>query len=118
VRVHVAKSETASREARDALSAWLTDVGCSEEITSDALVIVAELVTNAVMHADSDALIVAILDDMRLRIEVHDGDPTPPALAEPTVDGGFGLRIVAALSDSWGWETSGRGKRVWTERLC
>ena len=105
-------------EARGALSVWLADADCPDAIKSDALIVVNELVTNAVTHARSDAVVVAILDDMRLRLEVHDNDPTPPATIEPTSAGGFGLPIITALCDTWGWEPTEYGKRVWTETLC
>ncbi len=116
--MNVARSEFASIEARDALSEWLADAACTDAIKSDALIVVNELVTNAVTHARSDAVVVAILDDMRLRLEVHDSDPTPPVPVEPTSAGGFGLPIIAALCDTWGWEATEYGKRVWTETLC
>jgi two-component sensor histidine kinase len=118
MRMNVTKSETAALEARDALHAWMFDVGCSESVITDALIIVNELVTNAIMHADSDAVVMAVLQDMRLRLEVHDSDPTGPVVVEPSSAGGFGLAIVTALCDVWGWEPTRYGKRVWTETLC
>jgi anti-sigma regulatory factor (Ser/Thr protein kinase) len=118
MRMNVTKSEMAAVEARDALHAWMFDAGCSEAVIADALIIVSELVTNAVMHADSDSVVIAVLDDMRLRLEVHDRDPAGPVAIEPSSAGGFGLAIVAALSDSWGWEPTHYGKRIWTETLC
>ena len=118
MRMNVTKSEMAALEARDALHAWMFDAGCSAAVISDALLVVNELVTNAVMHADSDAVVMAVLQDMRLRLEVHDSDPTGPVVVEPTSDGGFGLAIVTALCDAWGWEPTRYGKRVWTETLC
>jgi anti-sigma regulatory factor (Ser/Thr protein kinase) len=118
MHMNVTRSEMAAVEARDALHAWMFDAGCSEAVIADALIIVSELVTNAVMHADSDSVVIAVLDDMRLRLEVHDRDPSGPVAGEPTSAGGFGLAIVAALADSWGWESTRYGKRVWTETLC
>jgi two-component sensor histidine kinase len=118
MRMNVNKSEMAPMEARHALHAWMADAGCPDAVITDGLVIVSELVTNAVKHADSASVVVAVLDDMRMRLEVHDSNPTPPVLIEPTSAGGFGLAIVTALCDSWGWEPTGYGKRVWTEILC
>ena len=116
--MNVTRSEMAAGEVRAALWIWLTEAGCSDEVTSDALIVIDELVTNAVTHAGSDSVVTALLDDMRLRLEVHDVDPTPPALVEPTRAGGFGLAIIDALCDAWGWEPTEYGKRVWTETLC
>ena len=60
--------------------------------------------SNAVVHARSSAAIVGSLDDGRLRIEVHDDDPTRPQLKDtPGADGGWGLRIVDDIADGWGW---------------
>jgi two-component sensor histidine kinase len=97
---------------------FLQGTGCPEHVADDALIVVDELVTNAVMHAASESIVVALLDDHRLRIEVHDRDPRPPVVAEPRPSGGFGLAIVSALTDGWGWEPTDYGKRVWTETLC
>ena len=63
--MNVTKSEMAALEARDALHAWMFDAGCSEAVIADALIVVNELVTNAVMHADSDSVVMAVLEDMR-----------------------------------------------------
>jgi anti-sigma regulatory factor (Ser/Thr protein kinase) len=119
VRLALERSLHAPRQARHALGEWLTGLSCPEHIASDALVVVSELVTNAVVHAHSDPLVVAAFDEDRLRIEVHDQDPNPPVMA-PTAGepGGFGLRIVERLCDAWGWAATEHGKRVWTETLC
>ena len=117
MRMNVAKSVLAS-DTRAVMHTWLAEVGCSQEVIGDALIVVDELVTNVVTHAESDSVVVAVLDDMRLRLEVHDSDPTPPVAVEPTSAGGLGLLIVAAHSDSWGWRPTEYGKRVWTETLC
>ena len=77
---------------------------CPDQVASDAQLVVSELTTNAVMHAQSAPTVIATFDDGRLRIEVHDHDPRPPQLGDrPGADGGWGLRIVAAAADGWGW---------------
>lgn len=83
-----------------------------------ALVLVSELVANAVRHATTGTgpIRVSVCDDTgSLRIEVDDGDPTPPVLrASPaSSDSGRGLLIVESLSDDWGWASLDDGKRVW-----
>jgi anti-sigma regulatory factor (Ser/Thr protein kinase) len=119
VRLALERSLHAPREARHAIGQWLAGLPCSDRVTSDAMVVVSELVTNAVVHARSDPVVVAAFDGGRLRIEVHDQDPTPPAIAPRAGEtGGFGLRIVEGLCDAWGWAATEHGKRVWTETLC
>ena len=112
-------SAAAPRMARQAVREWLADVGCSDAVVEDALVVVSELTTNAVIHAGSAATIVASFDHGRLRVEVHDEDPGAPQLrAQPDRSGGWGLQVVAALADEWGWLATSSGKQVWAEMLC
>jgi len=119
VRLALERSLQAPRTARSAIGEWLTTQSCSQRVREDSMVVVSELVTNAVVHARSEPLVVATIDDGRLRIEVHDQDPSPPVIA-PTADagGGFGMRIVDGLCDAWGWAATDHGKRVWTETRC
>ncbi len=74
------------------------------------LIVVSELVTNAVRHAgltrgQTVTLRTECLPD-RVRIEVVDHGPgfdmRRVEQIKPSADGGFGLRIVAHLSESWG----------------
>jgi anti-sigma regulatory factor (Ser/Thr protein kinase) len=119
VRLALERSLHAPGLARHAIAEWLAGSSCPDQVRDDALIVVSELVTNAVVHARSEALVVAAFDGGRLRIEVHDQDPTPPVVA-PTAgrDGGFGMRIVESLCDAWGWVATDSGKWVWTETLC
>ena len=70
----------APREARHALRDFLATVACPEQLREDMLLVVSELVTNAVVHARSDPIVVAMFDDGRLRIEVYDDDRSPPTV--------------------------------------
>jgi len=120
LRVELDNSDLAPATARHALQPWLAGVDCSDEIVGDALIVVSELVTNVVMHTASESFLVAVFDDHRLRLEVHDHSPHAPVIADqpPGSAGGFGLPIVDSLCDAWGWEPTASGKRVWTETLC
>ena len=88
--------------------------------TEDALLLVSELVTNAVKYGPEHGEIRLIIaeDDQRMRITVHDtgAGPLPemrPADRLPHEGGGHGLRLVDRVSDRWGVE---RGStRVWFE---
>jgi len=75
----------------------------------DVALIVSELVTNSVLHADvgpHQSLTVDLeLFGDRLRITVTDpGSPLEPQLLAPTpgTPGGLGLRLVDQLSTAWG----------------
>ena len=76
---------------------------------------VSELATNAVKHASSDFKL--SIDDSggEIRIEVRDTGRGEPVLRSPTAmePSGRGLRIVEALSRTWGTVDSARGKTVW-----
>lgn len=83
-----------------------------------AVLLVSELVTNALLHGRPPLELVAAGDDSQLRVEVHDASAgDPPRVRESPVDvpGGRGLRLVDALASRWGWAESGRGKFVWFE---
>jgi len=87
----------------------------------DVRLLVSELVTNAVRHANLDAgdqiLLVIELVDNRLRVEVHDPGggfvPTSPS-PDPARPSGWGLYLVAELADRWGVESTER-TLVWFE---
>lgn len=79
--------------------------------------LVAELATNAVVHAGSDFLVVIVPDEQTLRVEVHDEDPDGPERAEPApaVQRGRGLHLLDAWASRWGVTRSATGKAVWFE---
>lgn len=87
----------------------------------DVRLLVSELVTNAVRHANLDdrdqILLVIELVDSRLRVEVHDAGggfvPTSPS-PDPARPSGWGLYLVAELADRWGVESDER-TLVWFE---
>lgn len=107
------------RRARQFLRDWLRSVelaGMSEE----AELLASEVVTNALIHGDSDVDIHVRRYPGRVRVEVRDSDPhlaLPAALglAEDEAEGGRGLVIVSAMASAWGNSPSGRGKTVWFE---
>ena len=83
-----------------------------------AVLIVSELVTNAVLHAATPCELVVEVVDGRLRVEVHDGDTRLPVRRRAPTDGGAtgrGVRMLQALGDDWGSEPAADGKVVWWE---
>lgn len=87
----------------------------TEPDTVDAVVLtVSELITNAHVHAHSDAHLVLTWDGDCLHVSVHDEDPTlpRPRRAEPGDVGGRGVAIVQELADEWGMRCQRHGKSV------
>jgi anti-sigma regulatory factor (Ser/Thr protein kinase) len=119
MRFQPGRSTAAPRLARDALRDWLATIPCSDTFALDAQLVVSELTTNTIVHTRSAPTVVATFDEGRLRIEVHDEDRAPPRTCDqPDPCGGWGLRLVAAVTDGWGWSLTRSGKHVWTEMLC
>jgi anti-sigma regulatory factor (Ser/Thr protein kinase) len=119
MRFQPGRSATAPRLARHALRDWLATIPCPDNVARDAQLVVSELTTNTIVHTRSAPTIVVSYDEGRLRIEVHDQDRSPPRAGQPAdANGGWGLRLVAAVSDGWGWTPTQTGKHVWTEILC
>ncbi len=104
----------ARRATRDALTAWR--LGQLEET---AVLLVSELVTNAVRHATGSAAVILELTSAGtwLRMEVRDADPNGPQPRTPADfdESGFGFILVDALADKWGVRQLLAGKAVWAE---
>ncbi|WP_432186643.1 SpoIIE family protein phosphatase [Streptomyces sp. Tue6028] len=123
-------SGTARRFLRDTLDEWveLALPGAAmidERLTGDALLIVSELVTNAVVHAGTDVGVLCRLECPAdglpglLVVEVSDHHPSR-GLRDETVERpygtpeyGRGLRLVSALSEAWGITYRPGMKTVW-----
>ncbi len=85
-----------------------------------AVLLVSELVTNAVTHAGSDVRVVLRLTEHTARVEVADQANTPPPLPQrnhnAAAGSGRGLRMVSSLARRWGtYHESAGGKTVWFE---
>lgn len=126
----------ARRELQAAARSW----DLADEVVESGRLVVSELVTNGVLHANTGLRVVFTRAGAGVRIEVHDAS-TRPVLApvaanfgagglldDPTEEGvlarlvgntgttGRGLALVQASSESWGVTAlSGGGKAVWAE---
>jgi anti-sigma regulatory factor (Ser/Thr protein kinase) len=91
-----------------------------DQISDSAELLASEVVTNALVHGDSDVDVCLRRYPDHLRVEVRDTDSHPAMLVdlgpdEDKAEGGRGMLIVSALASSWGNSPSGRGKTVWFE---
>jgi anti-sigma regulatory factor (Ser/Thr protein kinase) len=99
--------------ARESAMDW----GVPETAAYDAVLVISELITNAILHTSSTLFVGLHLDDDLLRVEVYDDLATRPTLRTAAVDaaGGRGLRLVESLAMRWGVRSHDRGKCVWAE---
>jgi anti-sigma regulatory factor (Ser/Thr protein kinase) len=121
----LAPTLAAPTRARAAVSAWLEQEPRDAWLMDITALLVSELVTNCVRHAqlvgDEPLGLRASLRDATLRLEVWDSgtDGTVARQARRRADvdasGGFGLELVARLSAAWGVERDTRGTTVWLE---
>ncbi|MCG7206434.1 MULTISPECIES: ATP-binding protein [Streptomyces] len=103
----------ARRELRELLRHWGRP-GRSEI----AELLTSELVTNALVHTDREAVLTAVVEPDQLRVEVRDFVTRRPRLCAPdTGDGthGRGMVLVDSLADAWGVQAHDVGKSVWFE---
>jgi anti-sigma regulatory factor (Ser/Thr protein kinase) len=91
----------------------------ADALVDDAVLLVSELVTNAVLHAGTDIEVALHLEGGCLRVDVRDGDPRAPSVRHySTLSGtGRGLALVDQLARRWSIDPSpdGTGKTVWFE---
>jgi len=103
----------ARRFVEQALASWGYDA-----LVPTAVLIVNEIVTNAIRHAGTPTLLRLVDLGNRLRVELVDGSSRLPVTqrADPEVDeGGRGVWLLDSLSHRWGVDHVAGGKRVWFE---
>ncbi|MET7619403.1 ATP-binding protein [Streptomyces sp. NPDC005408] len=107
----------ARRLARERLHRW----GIGGDVHDTAMLIVSELVTNAVVHTDGHLVACELLNGVEhLRITVQDqgSSPSGPHVCHTVEEErGRGLLLVEAVSSAWGAYESqhGPGRLVWAE---
>jgi PAS domain S-box-containing protein len=103
-------------DARAAVASQLADWGLAD-IGFTTEVLVSELVTNAIRHAQSPIQLRMILDGA-LNCEVSDGSSTAPHLrrADRYDEDGRGLMLVAQLAERWGTRYTRTGKTIWAQQ--
>jgi anti-sigma regulatory factor (Ser/Thr protein kinase) len=89
--------------------------GRERDLIDAAELMVSELASNALQHAQSDFEITVDTRGHRVRVGVRDSGDGEPRLRspEPRSHSGRGLRVVDALSADWGVTRRTQGKLVW-----
>ncbi|MFI9009885.1 ATP-binding protein [Actinosynnema sp. NPDC053489] len=78
----------------------------------DVVLVVSELVSNALRHTATVPVIRLAGDRHRVRVEVADGSPVLPRRASGE---GWGLLLIQRLTTAWGATPAPGGKVVWCE---
>ena len=109
----------APRQARQFLRDRLGDWRVPATTAEDVELCLSEVVTNAVIHAGTDAELAVSVHADRIRVQVSDhgrnGSPGTPAAPHHDAIGGRGLMLIEHLADSWHYERSDDGTTVWFE---
>ncbi|KES07423.1 regulatory protein [Streptomyces toyocaensis] len=121
IRPDPAEVGRARRWARSRLAG--AGIGVDEPLAETLILLVSELVTNAVVHTGRPAVLRLSLpgagaaEDAIVRLEVADrSDRAPvPRCVDGESTGGRGLALVDGLADRWGWSAEAAGKRIWCE---
>ncbi|WP_443071541.1 ATP-binding protein [Streptomyces sp. WMMC940] len=104
---------------RHTLAEWLIP----HDVLETAQLLVSELVTNAVTHAEGPVglllLRIRCAGRLVLRVEVTDTSTRLARRSNPTEqdEHGRGLELVQTLADRWGQDPLTHGKRIWCELL-
>jgi anti-sigma regulatory factor (Ser/Thr protein kinase) len=116
IAFQLARSLSAPSDARDRVGGYLDRLGVASELRNDVLLALSELVTNAVTHARAAPRVHVDVAGGTLRVEVHDTSlERPVKQSSGSSAGGFGVRLVSEVADSWGWEQVHDGKVVWAQ---
>ncbi|MCX4973575.1 MULTISPECIES: ATP-binding protein [unclassified Streptomyces] len=119
IRPDPAEVGRARRWARSRLAG--SGIGVDEPLAETLILLVSELVTNAVVHTGCPAVVRLSMpggaEATTVRLEVADSSTRPPIPrhAEGDETNGRGLELVDGLADRWGWSPEGAGKRIWCE---
>jgi anti-sigma regulatory factor (Ser/Thr protein kinase) len=106
--------------ARQRLAADLSAAGIFEAAVGDAVLVVSELLSNAIRHArplpGASVQVAWALADEAVEVAVSDGGAaTTPARTHASVSalGGRGLGIVEYVACRWGIRSDDSGQTVW-----
>ena len=85
------------------------------ETIDTAVLLVSELTTNALLHAESAIRVRVRVGDDDVRVEVCDSSPEGPTVERGgwERESGRGLELVSSLAAGWDWSPREDGKVIW-----
>jgi anti-sigma regulatory factor (Ser/Thr protein kinase) len=119
LRISLPASTASPAEARRQVSRFAAENDLLDR-AGVALLVLSELVTNAVLYGGEPIQVLVKSAGNTLRIEVSDGDSDAAGVVVPQTrradqPGGRGLHIVNALAKRWGAKENDDGKTVWAD---
>ena len=100
--------------ARRDLHTFLLPYDLDDELVHDLVLVLNELVANAVDHARTSFSVTVTVSGSAVRIGVEDSSAQPPHLRPLDTSSyrGHGLRIIDAVATTWSVTPSATGKTV------
>ena len=86
-----------------------------DDLRANALLLLSEVVTNALLHTSGSVTVEVQQQGSAYRIAVSDRSRTPPTAKGYRTDDatGRGLQLLDCLAAAWGWKLTDTGKVVW-----
>ncbi|MGJ5751503.1 anti-sigma regulatory factor (Ser/Thr protein kinase) [Streptomyces puniciscabiei] len=107
---------SAVADMRNSTAAFLGRSGLRGSLADSVVLVVSELVTNAIEHGHGEVELEVRVASGTISVSVTDENPAPAVLTEagPKDLCGRGIALVEAFSDKWG----SSGKETWCEFRC
>jgi hypothetical protein len=90
--------------------------GENADCVADVLLVVNELVSNAYRYTSEPSFLRVVVEKAKIRVEIaHDARAHPPLRKVSRPQRGYGLVLVARLSERWGVDRAHGGTVVWAD---
>lgn len=85
------------------------------DAVADVLLVVNELVSNAYRYTSEPSFLRVVVEQNRIRVEIEHDARAQPLHKASRPQRGYGLVLVARLSDRWGVDRAHGGTVVWAD---
>jgi anti-sigma regulatory factor (Ser/Thr protein kinase) len=116
IRAEFPAEHNSPGDARRLVVSALRERGYDDALVDDTALVLSELASNAILHADSPFSIEIRVENSMLRIAVEDTSRQAVARGDGLIArAGHGLGVIDVLCARWGVEENAGGKVVWAE---